>query len=148
MPCQQFPINSPPSTFRAGPFNTLVECEQECCSSDSGSFSTPLGDCQTIDLVATVTNSLGANALLTVTGSANDEVLIDGAIYEAGQYGFYWSSYYTGCGSVNGDNGAHSYSYSVVLAPNASVTFGGKDNGFGGDVNGTWTLETCYDAPQ
>lgn len=47
MSCQQFPSDSPPPTFRAGPFTTLAECEQGCgCSGPcDGETPCPEGCC-------------------------------------------------------------------------------------------------------
>lgn len=85
---------------------------------------------------------------MVVEGGVDDEVLINGTVYEAGQHGFNWDDVpEADCGAVTGDNGAHPYNYTVVLAPNASVTVGAKDNGLGGSIDGAWFLETCYDEP-
>jgi hypothetical protein len=117
------------------------------CSSISGSFGSGLGNCERIDNVSKVTNNFKTKALLEAAGDANDEIIINGQIYQAGVFPFNWSSFSGGC-SVDGDNGAHAWSYSKILQPNESVTFGGKDNGFGGGVNGSWTLEveSCSDS--
>lgn len=121
-------------------------CCNSCCGpSTNGSFNSGLGSCERIDNVSKVTNNFKTKALLEVTGGANDEVIIDGNIYQAGEFPFNWSSFNTGC-SVDGDNGGHAWSYSKILQPNESVTFGGKDNGYGGEVNGSWTLKTCTDS--
>jgi hypothetical protein len=111
------------------------------CPTDSGSFSAGLGSCERIDNVSKVTNKFKTQALLEATGGANDEVIINGQIYQARQFPFNWSSFGV-CGSADGDNGGHAWSYSKILQPNESVTFGGKDNGYGGEVNGSWTLKT------
>lgn len=111
----------------------------------SGSFFSSLGGCQQITAVATVTNTLAVPALLEASGGANDEILINGSVYEPGKYGFNWNAYGQPCGSQTGDNGSHSWSYSKVLAPGESVTFGGKDNGFGGNVSGNWTMRMCFE---
>jgi hypothetical protein len=92
-----------------------------------------------------VTNNFSVPALLRVTGSVNDEFLIDGQIYEPGAYRYPWGGLGFPCGTNNQSNGAHTITpYERVLQPGESVTFGGKDNGFGGDVDGDWTLDTCY----
>ena len=118
------------------------------CPSTSGSFSSGFGSCQRIDNVSKVTNNFKTKALLEAAGDANDEIIINGQIYQAGVFPFNWSSFDTGGCSVDGDNGAHAWSYSKILQPNESVTFGGKDNGLGGGVNGSWTLEveSCSDS--
>jgi len=116
-------------------------CPGDDCLTESGSFSAGLADCQRIDNVHVVTNNFRVPALLTVFGGANDEVIINGDIYQPGIYPFNWSSYNV-CGSVDGDNGSHGYSYEKLLQPGNSVTFGGKDNGYGGEVGGSWVLKT------
>lgn len=110
-----------------------------------GSFNQPLEGCEIISKVATVTNTLGVPAMLEASGGANDEVLINGKIYEPGKYAFGWGITGTDCQPDYNDNGAHSWSYFKVLAPGESVDFGGKDNSFGGGIEGTWTLRTCFD---
>lgn len=133
-----------------------ITTEQEClgtwkgsgttdCVDLRGDFSVSLSGCQQISSIATATNTLGVPALLEASGGADDEVLIDGSVYEPGKYGFYWDYYGQPCGSKTGDNGGHNWSYSRVLAPGESVTFGGKDNGYGGGVSGSWTISSCFE---
>jgi len=123
------------------PCNCCNDCIPEF---DSGMFDQNLERCQRINVIATVTNNFSRPALLSANGGADDEIIIDGEIYEPGKYPFDWGSVGGGCGSQNGDNGAHAWTFEKTLQPGESVTFGGKDNGFGGWVDGTWTLETCY----
>lgn len=119
--------------------------EGPCCDTASGSFSAALGVCATITNVETVTNTFAVAALVTVNASVDDEFLIDGEIYEPGVYAFGWQNFGSPCGSTNQSNGSHSITeYTQVLQPGESVTFGGKDNGFGGAISGSWTLETCF----
>lgn len=121
-------------------------CQNEPCESCdelSGQFSGTLAACETIQSVASVTNTLGVPALLTASGGVDDDVLINGSVHEPGKYPFNWNAYGNPCGSTSEDNGSHSWSYETVLQPGASVVFGGKDNGFGGGVGGSWTLTSC-----
>lgn len=108
----------------------------------SGNFSQSLSSCQRIDVVATITNTSNTPAQLIMSGNAADEVIINGSIYEAGMYPFPWSSYGSPCGSVDGDNGNHAYSYTTILQPGESLTVGGKDNGYLGSIDGSWTLSS------
>lgn len=118
-----------------------IECEQ-----DSGTISGNVAECASVSNIATITNNYSTPALLEASGGINDDLLINGSIYEPGQYPFSWSSYGSPCGSDNTTNGSHSWSYSVILAPGESITFGCKDNGFGGGFygNSSWTLKTCF----
>jgi hypothetical protein len=70
----------------------------------------------------TFTNPLPGQALMTISGIVDDDVLIDGEIYEPGQYpiqNLSWS-----CSL----NQAHSFRYEKIVGPGVSTTVGFNDN--------------------
>jgi hypothetical protein len=117
------------------------------CDTESGSFDRSLGGCERVEDVATVTNNFAVEAYLTASGNVDDELLIDGNIYQEGKFPFQWEFYGSPCGSTNSSNGNHDWSFKKTLQPGESVKFGGKDNGYGGGVSGSWTLTTCPPPP-
>jgi hypothetical protein len=121
---------------------------EPCCElTERGGIYAGLKVCQIIGSIQTITNDFEYDALLTITGSVDDDVIIDGQIYEEGKYGFPWDAVDNPCGSKSGDNGAHEFTYTKVLAPGESVTIGAKDNCCGGGINATWTLQIQCDPP-
>lgn len=147
MPCQRIPQGVPlPTDGNGNPlpgYPIEQDCNENCCKTETGSFSSSLTACQSLPALATVINNFDVPALLTVNGSADDDFLIDGQVYEPGAYPFNWANFGSPCGSTNQTNGSHRISeYTRVLQPGESVTLGGKDNGFGGGVSGSWTLST------
>jgi hypothetical protein len=131
-----------------GPYKTLEECRAACCGElKSGTISGSIDGCGQIDTVETVTNDTGRDAWLKASGSVDDDVLIDGEVYQEGQFPFPWENYGSPCGSTNSTNGAHDWTFSKKLGPGQSVRFGIKNNGYGGGITGTWTLNSCEDPP-
>jgi hypothetical protein len=118
-----------------------------CCETESGSFTRSYGGCESVSDIETVTNNFGKVAYLKASGNVDDDVLIDGTVYQEGQFAFPWEYYGAPCGSTNSSNGYHAWSFEKELQPGESVKFGGKDNGYGGGIEGTWTLSTCKDPP-
>lgn len=117
----------------------------------SGTITGALTVCQVRPVIGTITNTTQAKKLLTINGQppfggVDDEVLINGAIYQPGQFPFPWSLYGNPCGSVTGDNGGHNFTYIAILNPGQSITVGARDRGFGGGLTCGWTLE-CYEQP-
>lgn len=116
-----------------------------CSASGSGSFS--LAPCETYSGFAyLIINTCCCTATLTLTGSANDDVLIDGSIYEDGQYPYNWPSVGDPCGRGASANGSHSFTYTKSMAPGASIRIGGRDNGFGGGVSWSYSF-ACNPLP-
>lgn len=108
-----------------------------------------LNECQTIDPVAIVTNTCQCQATVNVVGTADDEVLFNGVVYEPGVYPFNWNNFGNPCGSVTGDNGAHQFSYTHTLQPCEQLRIGVKDNGFGGFYSVSWSLRCqCECCPE
>jgi hypothetical protein len=131
-----------------GPYPTLEECRKACCAElKSGTISGSIDGCGQIDTVETVTNDTGRDAWLKASGSVDDDVLIDGEVYQEGQFPFPWENYGSPCGSTNSTNGAHDWTFSKKLGPGQSVRFGIKNNGYGGGITGTWTLNSCEEPP-
>lgn len=120
--------------------------EEIGCQEDQGTMTGTIAECASVSNMVTITNNFSVPALLEASGGINDDLLINGSIYEEGQYPFSWGSYGSPCGSDNTKNGSHSWSYSVILLPGEVITFGCKDNGFGGGFygNSSWTLKTCF----
>jgi hypothetical protein len=126
--------------------NSLSETSIEVCPkqcSKDGSISRSFGQCERIDEIVTITNDLGSAASFIISGMVDDDVLIDGQIYQEGQFAFPWSAYGGPCGSTDNSNGAHNFSFSKMLQPGESVKIGGKNNGYGGGITATWTLNAC-----
>lgn len=95
----------------------------------SGSFNFPLGLFEIKQSGYSVTNTFSVPATFILNGGADDDILINGQVYEDGKYPYF--------GPLNG---SHSYSYETLLQPGETIVFGGRDNGFGGSVNGSWKM--------
>jgi len=90
-----------------------------------------IGDCETT-FITQVVNTDSVPRVVTIVGSADDDLLFDGTVYEDGQYSF-WNPSGNGCGVPNATNGAHVITpYSVVLSPGQGITIEARDNGYGG----------------
>lgn len=100
-------------------------------------YNTTLGSCATSTGI-TFINNAGTNVSVKVQGTVNDEFIVNGSIYEPGAYPFNWNSFGNPCGSVTGDNGAHSFTYYDTLSNTEVILFQAKDNGVGGSA--TWTV--------
>ena len=111
-----------------------------CGLTGSGSFT--LATCEQKTREVFVQNTCCCTATLALSGSCDDDVIIDGFVLEDGQHPF-WNPPICGHGGVNG---AHNWSYSKTLAPNEGVWIGGRDNGGGGSVSWSWSL-TCNPLP-
>jgi hypothetical protein len=130
VPCEKKPCN-PPDPNRDP--NAVPEDPKR-----EGYYDGSLYECENNPNMYTITNELESTAELSVIGLAADEVIINGEIYEEGQHIFSWP--FDPCGIGLPMNGNHSYSFSTILLPGESVTFGGRDNGFGGGITVNWTL--------
>jgi len=75
----------------------------------------------------TVTNTLGIPAALTINGEVDDDVLINGAVYEYDRY--VYGPWVNGSPYGRGRNGAHAFTYTAILTANQAVTIGVRDNG-------------------
>ena len=109
---------------------TFTRCE------DSGECHGTFDNCGDYDC-PDIINNYGVPAALHIGGSVNDEVLIDGVIYEDGQYVFWPQG--SPC-DPSRTNGAHGFGYDTVLQPGQSITVSAKDNCCGGGIDYTWTL--------
>jgi hypothetical protein len=78
----------------------------------------------------TITNTVDRSITITVEGGADDDVMFNGVVYEAGAY-LYFS---------NGKNGAHNFSYTTTLAAFDSLLIQGVDNGYGGSIDCTISI--------
>jgi hypothetical protein len=75
----------------------------------------------------TVTNTLGIPAALTINGEVDDDVLINGAVYEYDRY--VYGPWVNGSPYGRGRNGAHAFTYTAILTANQTVRIGVRDNG-------------------
>lgn len=77
--------------------------------------------------VKTSTNPYSGPAKLCVTGGANDEIIINGSIYEEGEHSACWAAYgITTCGTNL--NCAHSFAYTAQVEAGAQTTFQCQNN--------------------
>lgn len=91
-----------------------------------------------------IVNDCCCTATLRITGMANDDVIINGSIYEDGQHPYPWGNPGP-CGDTRA-NGAHQYTYITTVAQGEATYVGGRDNGAGGSVTINWTV-TCNPLP-
>jgi len=97
-----------------------------------------VGQCEINPQIATITNPYGINAKFALTGFVEDDVLIDGVVFEDGAYPYY-DIYGGGC---NGVNEPHSFTYTNILSANQTVRIGCADNGHGnGKLQAIATIE-------
>lgn len=89
----------------------------------------------------TLTNTLSRPVTLVVTGSADDDVMFNGAVYQPDTYFYtYGGLVYWSWNAVGRRNAAHGFSYTTTLAPWASLLIQGQDNGAGGSISATVTV--------
>jgi hypothetical protein len=97
----------------------------------SFSIDETVGRCQINPDLANITNTYDSDARLQINGFVNDDLLIDGVIYEDGIYPYY-DVYGGGCGGGVGINGQHNFTYVDILTSGQTVRIGCVDNGGGG----------------
>ena len=84
-------------------------------------FAITGGSVGPIEPVETITNTWSSPVLVTISGSVDDDVAFNGAIYTPGQnLEPYWAS--------NTVSGAHSFTAAFTLAPGASLAIGCRNN--------------------
>lgn len=128
-------------------FNMVIQCDKNInfdepppeVQAASGIVYQNVGPCESAQVV-TITNNFSTSGRLEIFGGVDDEVLINGQIYQPGRYPFSWDYYGSPCGSNNSTNGAHEFSYVKILAPQESINVGVKDNGGGGGIDAEWVL--------
>jgi hypothetical protein len=81
----------------------------------------------------TLVNDTNHNLTVTVSGGVDDDVEINGSVYEYDQH-IYWAD---GSPCGGGKNGAHSFTYTQSMPVGSSITIKGIDNGFGGNISCT-----------
>ncbi|MEI6035059.1 MAG: hypothetical protein WCS65_12375 [Verrucomicrobiae bacterium] len=117
-------------------------CKPECKTIEDGAtaqlfkgacydYSAGVGSCADSAGI-TLANSTGSALSVAVSGSADDEVVINGSVYEPGSYAFNWNDYGSPCGSTNSTNGSHSFAYAGSVEVGGQLTIKGRDNGYGG----------------
>lgn len=85
----------------------------------------------------TICNTLSIPVTLVIAGSADDDVMFNGGVYEPDAH--IWGYYFI-YNAVGHRNAAHSFSYTTTLAPGATLLIQGQDNGYGGSINCTITV--------
>jgi hypothetical protein len=123
-------------TISNGQTYTILNSAISSCIIEAN-YNTTLGSCVTSTGI-TFINNAGTNVSVKVEGSVDDEFVVNGSVYEPGAYPFNWNTVGSPCGSTNGDNGAHNFTYYDTLSNTEVILFQAKDNGFGG--SSTWTV--------
>lgn len=159
MPCvkqSDIPANA---TIYGGPFSSADECADSNCPACTGIVSNlsigPAGWGRSVDACGSIsdvhklvlTNPISLPMLLTASGIVNDDVIINGSIYQPNEYAIDWD----GCTRCPGgsNNGPHSWKYIKVLQPGESVTFGARDNGrcpsdpIDATLHVDWRMDAC-----
>jgi len=112
--------------------------------SESCTYSVNFDPCQT-SIGLTIKNNTDISVTLSVVGSVNDDVLFNGVVYQDGEFCFFapgctWDRRICYQGKGSQSNGAHSFNYSHVLASEDSILIQGQDNGYGGGIDCTITI--------
>ena len=83
-------------------------------------------------------NPYSTDAVICVTGGTNDDIIINGSVYQDGMFSGCWAGYgITTCGSLNC---AHGFTYSAKVGPNESTSFQCRNNCAEGGAN----VNICY----